>query len=44
MEPSIRGQVEIMEIVYQVWASLHKQFAGKTNKMQATRIMHDLIN
>ncbi|CAM0881049.1 unnamed protein product [Alopecurus aequalis] len=44
MEPSIRGQVETMETVYEVWSSLQKQFAGKTNKMQATRIMHDLIN
>lgn len=44
MEPSIRGQVETMETVNEVWSSLQKQFAGKTNKMQATRIMHDLIN
>lgn len=44
MEPSIRGQVETMETVHEVWSSLHKQFAGKTNKMQATRIMNDLIN
>lgn len=44
MEPSIRGQVETMETVHEVWSSLHKQFAGKTNKMQATRITNDLIN
>lgn len=44
MEPKIREQVEGMDTVCEVWSSLKKQFAGKTNKMQATRIMHELTN
>ena len=44
MEPPIREQVENIDTVYKVWSSLQRQFAGKTNKMQATRIMHELAN
>ena len=44
MEPPIREQVENIDTVYKVWSSLQRQFAGKTNKMQATRIMHELTN
>uniref|UniRef100_A0ACD6A1Z4 Uncharacterized protein n=1 Tax=Avena sativa TaxID=4498 RepID=A0ACD6A1Z4_AVESA len=41
MEPIVRQQVEIMTTVYEVWEALEKQFAGKSNKMQATRIMDE---
>lgn len=44
MEPIVRQQVEIMTNVYEVWAALEKQFAGKSNKMQATRIMDELTH
>ena len=44
MEPIVRQQVEIMTTVYDVWAALEKQFAGKSNKMQATRIMDELTH
>lgn len=44
MEPQIREQVENFDTVHEVWSSLQKQFAGKTNKMQATCIMHELTN
>jgi hypothetical protein len=39
MEPIVRQQVEIMTTVLEVWSALEKQFSGKSNKMQATRIM-----
>jgi hypothetical protein len=42
MEPSVREQVETMTSVAEVWLSLETQFAGKSNKMQANRIMHEL--
>lgn len=41
MEPIVGQQVEIMTTVYEVWEALEKQFAGKSNKMQATRIMDE---
>lgn len=44
MEPIVRQQVEIMQTVYEVWSTLEKQFAGKSNKMQATRIMDELTH
>ncbi|XP_071675842.1 uncharacterized protein [Lolium perenne] len=44
MDPVVRQQVEIMPTVYEVWATLEKQFAGKSNKMQATRIMDELTH
>ncbi|KAM0826787.1 hypothetical protein ACQ4PT_068640 [Festuca glaucescens] len=44
MEPSVREQVETMTSVAEVWSSLETQFAGKSNKMQANRIMHELVN
>lgn len=31
-----------MTTVSEVWSTLEKQFTGKSNKMQATRIMHEL--
>lgn len=44
MEPIVRQQVEIMSRVSEVWTALEKQFAGKSNKMQATRIMEELTH
>ena len=44
MEPSIREQVETMTTVSEVWRALEKQFSGKSNKMQATRIMQELTH
>ncbi|KAM0863423.1 hypothetical protein ACQ4PT_044603 [Festuca glaucescens] len=44
MEPIVRQQVEIMSTVSEVWMALEKQFAGKSNKMQATRIVEELTH
>jgi hypothetical protein len=44
MEPIVRQQVEIMTTVFEVWVALEKQFSGKSNKMQATRIMGELTH
>jgi len=44
MEPIVREQVETMATVAEVWHALQNQFAGKSNKMQATRIMHELLH
>jgi uncharacterized protein YgbK (DUF1537 family) len=44
MEPFVREQVETMISVAEVWSSLETQFVGKSNKMQANRIMHELVN
>ncbi|XP_047067855.1 uncharacterized protein LOC124675826 [Lolium rigidum] len=44
MEPIVRQQVEIMPTVHEVWVALEKQFVGKSNKMQATRIMDELTH
>jgi hypothetical protein len=33
-----------MAMVTEVWAALENQFSGKSNKMQAIRIMHELTN
>ena len=44
MEPIVRQQVEIMPTVHEVWVTLEKQFARKSNKMQATRIMDELTH
>ncbi|XP_047059994.1 uncharacterized protein LOC124666706 [Lolium rigidum] len=44
MEPIVRQQVEIMTTVFEVWSTLEKQFSGKSNKMQATRIMGELTH
>lgn len=42
MESIVREQVETMTTISEVWSTPEKQFAGKSNKMQATRIMHEL--
>ncbi|WVZ92385.1 hypothetical protein U9M48_038456 [Paspalum notatum var. saurae] len=44
MEPIIREQVETLPTVSEVWSVLERQFAGKSNKMQATRIMRELTH
>ena len=44
MEHIVREQVETMATVAEVWDALQNQFAGKSNKMQATRIMHELLH
>lgn len=44
MEPTVRQQVEIMSTVSEVWEALEKQFAGKSNKMHANRIMEELTH
>lgn len=44
MEPIVREQVETMATVAEVWGALESQFAGKSNKMQAVRIMHELLH
>ncbi|WVZ80039.1 LOW QUALITY PROTEIN: hypothetical protein U9M48_027554 [Paspalum notatum var. saurae] len=44
MEPIVREQVKILAIVVDVWLSLESQFARKSNKMQATRIMHEITH
>ena len=44
MEHIVREQVETMATVAEVWHALQNQFAGKSNKMQATRIMHELLH
>ena len=43
MEPIVREQIETMTTVAEVWHALQNQFAGKSNKMHATRIMHELL-
>ena len=44
MEPIVREQIETMATVAEVWDAIQNQFAGKSNKMQATRIMHELLH
>ena len=44
MEHIVREQVETMATVAEVWDALQNQFAGKSNKMQATCIMHELLH
>jgi len=44
MEPIIREQVETLTTPAEVWSELERQFAGKSNKMLATRIMHELTH
>lgn len=44
MEPIIREQVETITTVQGVWSSLESQFSGKSNKMQANSIIHELSN
>jgi hypothetical protein len=36
--------VETMFTIVEVWSALKDQFAGKSNKMQAAHIMHELLH
>jgi hypothetical protein len=42
MEKSVREQVEGFQSATEVWTSIEKQFSGKSNKMQVSRILHEL--
>ncbi|CAM0947828.1 unnamed protein product [Alopecurus aequalis] len=42
MEKSVREQVESFQSAAEVWTSIEKQFSGKSNKMQVSRILHEL--
>ena len=42
MEKTIREQVEGFQSAAEVWTSIEKQFSGKSNKMQVSRIFHEL--
>uniref|UniRef100_A0ACD5XDP6 Uncharacterized protein n=1 Tax=Avena sativa TaxID=4498 RepID=A0ACD5XDP6_AVESA len=42
MEKSAREQVEGFQTAAEVWVSIEKQFSGKSNKMQVSRILHEL--
>jgi hypothetical protein len=40
----VREQVEGFQTAAEVWTSIEKQFSRKSNKMQVTRILHELRN
>jgi hypothetical protein len=42
MEKSVREQVENFKTAAEVWTSIEKQFSGKSNKMQVSRILHEM--
>ncbi|CAM0909195.1 unnamed protein product [Alopecurus aequalis] len=42
MEKTVREQVEGFQSAAEVWTSIEQQFSGKSNKMQVTRIFHEL--
>jgi hypothetical protein len=42
MEKSVREQVENFKTAAEVWMSIEKQFSGKSNKMQVSRILHEM--
>jgi hypothetical protein len=44
MDPIVREQVETIATVAGVWTSLESQFSGKSNKMQANCIIHEMSN
>lgn len=44
MDNAVREQVEGFQTAAEVWTSIEKQFSGKSNKMQVTRILHELRN
>lgn len=44
VESDIQQHVESITTVAEVWSTVENQFAGKSNKMQATRIMHELLH
>ncbi|KAM0831630.1 hypothetical protein ACQ4PT_065408 [Festuca glaucescens] len=44
MEKSVREQVEGFQTAAKVWSSIEKQFSGKSNKMQVSRILHEMTH
>lgn len=42
MEKTVREQVESFQTAAEVWTSIEKQFSGKSNKMQVSRILHEM--
>lgn len=44
MESSVREQVENLQTPAEVWKEIGNQFSGKTNKMQVTRVLHEMRN
>uniref|UniRef100_A0A0A9EQ42 Retrotransposon gag domain-containing protein n=1 Tax=Arundo donax TaxID=35708 RepID=A0A0A9EQ42_ARUDO len=44
MEPSVCEQVENLQTPAEVWKEIGEQFSGKTNKMQVTRVLHEMRN
>ena len=42
MDKSVREQVENFKTAAEVWASIEKQFSGKSNKMQVSRVLHEM--
>lgn len=44
IEPEIRQQVESMTTIAEAWSTIANQFARMSNKMQSTRIMHELLH
>lgn len=42
MDKAVREQVEGFHTAAEVWTSIEKQFSGKSNKMQVTRIIREL--
>ncbi|CAO2181652.1 unnamed protein product [Urochloa humidicola] len=44
MESSVREQVENLQTPTEVWKEIGNQFSGKTNKMQVTRVLHEMRN
>jgi hypothetical protein len=44
MEKSVREQVENFKTAPEVWNGIEKQFSGKSNKMQVSRILHEITH
>ena len=44
MEPSVHEQVENLQTTTEVWKEIGQQLSGKTNKMQVTRVLHEMRN
>jgi hypothetical protein len=42
MEKAVREQVENFQSAAQVWKDIEKQFSGKSNKMQVSRILQEI--
>lgn len=44
MEKTVREQVENFQTAAKVWKNIEKQFSGKSNKMQVSRILHEMMH